>query len=135
MTKIESNELIIQHSAENIYTFLSDFNNFGKLMPERVNNWSSDSDHCEFTIGGLGDMAMHIVERTPSSRIKMINSGKAPFNFVLTCFIEAQEVQCIVKLTLEAEMNPMVKLMAERPLGNFLNMLVEKLQSLQLSDL
>ena len=56
----------ISASQEDVYTFLSDLNNLEKLMPEQVINWKSSQDDCSFTIKGMADMTLNIVEKTPS---------------------------------------------------------------------
>lgn len=132
MTKIESDKVEINQSAEKIFTFLSDFNNFQKLMPEQVTNWSSTQDECTFTINGMATIGMKIIEKTPHSLIKISSNGKVPFNFFLYAHITANgENKCIGQLVFEADLNPMLKMMVEKPLGNFFNMLAQKMKDIQ----
>ena len=44
LTKIESEIVEINNSAENIFNYLSDFKNFEKLMPSQVTKWEATSD-------------------------------------------------------------------------------------------
>lgn len=127
MTTIESNESLVDKSAEEVYNFLSDFRNFEKLMPEQVVNWKATEDECSFTIKGMASLGMKIKNKTPHSLIEIESSGKTPFGFVMKCMIADKHPQSAVKLSLEADMNPMLKMMAEKPLTNFLNLLVNKL--------
>ena len=53
MTRIESDKVEVAKSAEEVFNFLSDFNNFSKLMPEQVTDWVSDTDTCSFNIKGM----------------------------------------------------------------------------------
>ena len=46
MTRIESDKVTVNKTSEEIYTFLSNFNNFQKLMPEQVTNWQSTEEDC-----------------------------------------------------------------------------------------
>ena len=127
MTTIESSEAIVNKNAQDVYNFLSDFRNFEKLMPEQVVNWKADENECSFTIKGMASLGMKIKNKIPNSLIEMESSGKTPFGFVMKCMIMEKQNQSAVKLTLEAELNPMLKMMAEKPLTNFLNLLVNKL--------
>jgi carbon monoxide dehydrogenase subunit G len=127
MTTIESNEALVNKSAQDVYNFLSDFRNFEKLMPEQVMNWKADENECSFTIKGMASLGMKIKSKTPHSLIEIESSGKTPFGFVMKCMIADKQKQSGVKLILEADMNPMLKMMAERPLTNFLNLLANKL--------
>ena len=113
-----------------MFDFLSDFNNFQKLMPEQVVDWKSTSDECTFTIKGMATLGMKITERTPNSLIKVIKNGSAPFDFTLSCMIDDLQQQCAVQLAFDADLNPMMKMMASKPLTNFLNLLVNKLKEL-----
>jgi len=81
--KIESDKSEINKSAAEVFTFLSDFNNFQKLMPPQVTNWQSTQDDCSFTISGMATIGMKIDEKTPNSLIKVSSNGKVPFNFKL----------------------------------------------------
>ena len=83
MTILESKKTLIKNSPENIYAFMSDFNNFEKLMPEQVTNWKSTEDTCSFTISGMADLSMKIAEKVQSEYIKYEASVKNPFDYFL----------------------------------------------------
>ena len=89
MKQIESEKLIINNSQEKIYQFLSDFNNFGKLMPEQIINWQSTETTCSLTIKGMTDLSMQIREKFPFHTIMITSYGKTPFDFELKCSFEA----------------------------------------------
>jgi hypothetical protein len=130
MTRIESDITPVNKSSKEIFSFLSNFNNFEKLMPEQVTNWQSTEDECSFTIAGMASLGMKITEKIPNSLIKVIKNGKAPFDFSLDCIInETSPAGCSVQLAFDADLNPMMKMMAVKPLTNFLNLLVGKLAS------
>jgi carbon monoxide dehydrogenase subunit G len=130
MTTLRSDQVTVNKSAAAVFGFLSDFNHFKDLMPEQVTNWNSTSDECSFTIAGMASLGMKVTERNPNTLIRAVRHGSAPFDFTLSCHIEDRQEACGVQLVFEADMNPMLKMMAERPLTNFLNMLVQRLQSL-----
>lgn len=135
MAEFKSTELQIKATDEKIFTFLSDFNNFEKLMPDQVVNWSSTKDNCSFTIQGMADLAMKIDKKEEHHFINYISEGKSPFPFTLEFGINRQEENlCLVHSRLEAKLNPMLKMMASRPLQNLVNLLVEKLKELMESD-
>jgi hypothetical protein len=128
MTRIESDITPVNKSSQEIFGFLSNFNNFEKLMPEQVTNWQSTEDECSFTIAGMASLGMKITEKVPNSLIKVIKNGKAPFDFSLDCMInETSPSGCTVQLAFDADLNPMMKMMAVKPLTNFLNLLVGRL--------
>ena len=128
MTRLESDKVILSKSAEEVYNFLSDFNNFGHLMPEQIADWKSTNDECSFTIKGMASLGMKMVEKTPNSFIKIVRNGKAPFDFMLNVHIEDMQTQSSVQLAFDADLSTMMKMMASKPLTNFLNLLVNKLK-------
>ncbi len=133
MTRIESDQVEMAVSAARVYKYLSNFNNFKDLMPEQVINWTSTEDECAFTIKGLASLGMKYSSKEAGSEIKIINSGKAPFDFELICYVKEKDSNsCFVQLAFNAELNPFMKMMAEKPLKNFLNMLVNKLKDLNI---
>ena len=131
MKQIESDRVVINNSKELIYNFLSNFNNFGKLMPEQIINWNSTDDTCSFTIKGLTELSMKIKEITPFDQIIIESDGKVPFTFELKWFFKVVEInKTEAQLIFIADLNPMLNMMVSKPLQNFVNILVVKLKEL-----
>ena len=132
LTKLESDKVEIPNSSQNIFNSLSDFRNFEKLMPAQVTNWQATEDECTFTINGMANIGMKIIEKTPSSKISITSNGKVPFEFKLFVLInETDASNCIGQLVFESDLNPMLKMMVEKPLGNFFNMLAHKMKDIK----
>ena len=131
MSLIESQALTINKSNEEIFNFISDFTNFTELMPPQVQDVKITQDSCSFSIPGMPNINLKIYERTPFSSVKMkAEDGKLPFT--LSCSLKnTAESQCVAQFHFEAELNPMMKMMVAKPLGNFLNILVEKLRDIK----
>jgi carbon monoxide dehydrogenase subunit G len=131
MTRIESDKTIVNKSPEEVFNFLSNFNNFEKLMPEQVTNWKSTEDECSFTISGMASLGMKILEKKPHNFILVGKHGSAPFDFTLECTMsEKNPSEAEVQLAFNADLNPMLKMMAVKPLTNFLNILVTRLKDI-----
>ena len=132
MTKIESEKVEINNSAATVFNYLSDFNNFEKLMPPQVTNWTSTNEECSFTINGMATIGMKIIEKTPNTKITITSNGKVPFEFKLYVLLtETDANHCTGQLTFESELNMMMKMMVEKPLGNFFNMLAQKMKDIK----
>ena len=132
MSTLEGNTVTIDRPSQEIYNFLTDFRNFGSLMPEQV-EWKATAEECTFTIKGMATFGMKYKQKVPHSLIEVERNGKAPVDFVLRCTINGNQ-KSEVKFEFDAELNPMMKMLAERPLTNFLNLLGTKLQELFDSD-
>ena len=130
MTRLESDKVTVNKTAKEVFEFLTDFNNFQRLMPEQVTDWKSTADECTFTIKGMATLGMRIKEKIPYTTIVIEKNGKAPFDFFLTCQLEDKQSQCEAQLFFDADLNPMMKMMASKPLTNFLNLLCAKMRDI-----
>ena len=131
-THLESDIVEIENSAANVFTFLSDFNNFQSMMPSTVTNWRSTAATCSFTLSGMATIGMRIVEKTPVDRIKIHSEGKVPFEFELEVSINSKgENKCTGQLIFDSDMNPMMKMMVEKPLSGFFNILAGKMKNIK----
>lgn len=129
--RIESEKSEIKKPVSEVFAFLSNFNNFQKLMPPQVTNWQSTENDCYFTISGMASIGMKITEKIPNSLIKVTSNGKVPFNFTLNITLtETAPSQTTGQLTFEADLNPMMAMMVEKPLRNFFNLLAGKMKEL-----
>ncbi len=125
MTQFESPIKKSSSSAEKIFSFLSDFDHFGELIPkDKVKDWQSNGETCRFTVDPIGEIGLRIVEKEESKTVKYTADGKTPFNFFLWVQLkEVAETDTRIKLTIKADMNPMIKMVASKPVKKFLDML------------
>jgi carbon monoxide dehydrogenase subunit G len=120
---IEGKPAIINKDIVSVYSFLTDFNNFESLMPEQITNWQSDTNSCSFTIKGMADIKLTFSEKTPHNYIKLVPEGKVPFSFSLIIRLSEQESNTLAKVEIDAQLNPMMAMMAKRPLENLVNVM------------
>ncbi len=129
MTSIESEKVEINHPTEKVFNWLSNFNNYQKLMPAQVSGFASTENDCSFTISGMATIGMKILDKTPNSHIRIGSNGKVPFDFILHVRLNSVSAdKTTSRLVFEAELNPMLKMMLEKPLTNFFNLLAEKMK-------
>lgn len=104
-------------------------------MPEQVTNWKSDKVSCSFTIQGMADVNMKIHETELDTHVHMKSHGKVPFGFDLISRLDAvDENKTKVHIEVDADLNPMMKMMVQRPLQNLVNIMAEKLKHHQESS-
>jgi len=115
MTTIETEKKTSPNSIESLFGFLSDLNNLEKLMPvdKRI---------------GLKKEG----EEAPN-KIMISSFGKVPFTFNLDILLEQQDAeQTKAQMIFKGDINPFMKMMVEKPLRNFFNMLIDKAAELKL---
>lgn len=132
-TKIESRIGTIAAGEEKIYNFMSNFNNFKQFIPvDKIQDFESTEDSCRFSVPNMGKVGLRIVEKTPFNTIKISGDGMAnqQFNFWVQ-LKEMDENDTKVKLTIKADLNPMLKMMVNKPLQNFVDKLVEAMEKMR----
>ena len=131
MSELKSEKTSIDCPIGKIYGFVSDFNNFQKLMPEQVTNWQSTADTCSFNISGMGTIALRIKEKLPETKVVIVpdSDTKIPFTFQLFCKLHPLTTdQTEAEFVFEHEMPAMISLMASRPLQNMVDIIAKKLK-------
>lgn len=129
MLKIESKAGRIHASDKKIYHFLSDFNNFSTLVPhDKIKNWEATEDTCSFSADGIGNIGMRIIEKEPCKLIKITADERSNFNFYFWIQLKSiAEIDTGIKLTIQADINPMLAMIAKKPLQKFIDLLVDQL--------
>ncbi|HYX07474.1 MAG TPA: SRPBCC family protein [Bacteroidales bacterium] len=133
MSKIESRVGKLSYSAQKTYNFLSDFNNFKSLIPpDRISDFESTVDSCRFKVTGIGEAALKIIEKEPNKLVKVAGEAMGKVGFKLWIQLkELAEDDTRIKLTVEAELNPMMSMVANKPLKNFVDMLVDQIEKIK----
>jgi carbon monoxide dehydrogenase subunit G len=131
MGQINSEKTLIASSDEKIFNFVSDFNNFEKLMPEQVTEWESTGDTCAFTVSGMGRLKLRITEKVPDNKVVIVPEAgtKIPFTFELLCMLEkVSDLETRAQFLFMHEMPVMISMMASRPLQNLVDVFARKLK-------
>lgn len=144
MEKYISDVKLIDHNQQIVFEHLANFENLAeylnsgliekitKQVPQvKITDFKSDRDSCKFNISGMGVARIRIVNREPFKTIKVESSGGLPLSF--TFWIQLLPVspqQTKMRLTLHADMNMMIKMMAANRLQDGVNQLAETLSDL-----
>jgi len=98
-------------------------------MPPQVTDWQSDTEHCSFNIQNMATLGMRYDVKKEYNHIGIISEGKSPFDFNLQCYLkEKEDGSTDLWLQLNADLNMMLKMIASRPLANFVNILAHKIK-------
>jgi carbon monoxide dehydrogenase subunit G len=132
-TKIESRVGTIAASEERVYNFIADFNNFKQFIPaDKVQDFQSTGDSCRFSVPNMGQVALKIVEKTPFNTVKVTGDSMANQQFFLWVQLKQMaDNDTRVKVTIKADLNPMLKMMVNKPLRNFVDKLVEAMERMK----
>jgi hypothetical protein len=77
-------------------------------------------------------IGMKIIDKIPTNKITITSNGKVPFEFMLFVLIDEIGInKCSGQLLFESELNPMLKMMVQKPLSNFFNLLAQKMKEIK----
>ena len=138
----------IASPQESVYNHLSNLKNFEPLFdPNRLNelknqypntpnikieDFRATLDECSFSINPIGNIGVQIIEREPSELIKLTGSQSVPFQ--VNCWIQllpVDESNCKVKVTLHADLNPMIKMLVGKHLKDGVNLIADALSKME----
>ncbi len=132
MSKIESKVGVVKQSPDKIFHYISNFNNFKSLIPEdKVRDFESTEDTCRFTVEGVGQAGLKIIEKEAPNLIKISSDEQTSFDFIL--WIQIKEVEpedSRIKITTEVKLNPMMATMIKKPLKSFIDTLVDQAEKI-----
>lgn len=129
MSQYTSKTGTINLTDEKIFNFLSDFTNLKNFIPaDKVSDFSATSDTCQFKISGLGSAELRIIDKEPFKTIKIASEKGTPISF--TFWIQLKSIDdtnspTAIRLTLDAELNPMMKMVIGSQLQKGLDALVD----------
>ncbi len=130
MTVFESKAIINKPLSE-VYNFLSDLNNHQKLMPENVYNWSSTTDEARFTIQNMAKLALKVSDRVENSSILIVPAEEVPFPVELKWSLtDNGDATTQAVLTISADLNMMMKMLASGPLQKLTDHQTNSLKSI-----
>ena len=145
--KYESEIKFIAFSQECVYNHLSNLKNLEPLfdlnqsdeirkqypnIPDvKLENFQATTDECSFSVKPVGNIGIRIIELEPFKHIKLTGNQAIPFQ--ITCWIQllpVDETHSKVRITLHAELNPMIKMLVGKHLKDGVNHIAEALSKL-----
>ncbi|HMG10454.1 MAG TPA: SRPBCC family protein [Mucilaginibacter sp.] len=115
MTTFTSNTSINKPLHE-VYSYLADFNNHQKLMPENIQEWVSTVDEASFSIPNMAKLSLKIESRIPDQEIRIVPAAKPPFDLELKWSLSFDNDHTDVLLTIHADLGMLMKMLASGPL-------------------
>ena len=123
---IQSQYIDNSKNEQEFFAIVSDMRNIPALLPEQAINVKADEDNLAFTVQGMGSIALRVSQRITYSLVQLVPVGKTPVPFVLSIKIAGMGNNCRVMFEIDAELNPLMAMMAKRPLQNLVDMMAEK---------
>ena len=128
MTRIESKKVTVACSDEECYNFLTDLNNYELLLPkDKISSWESTEKMCSFKIQKTYRLELLYSNGLPYNEVHLKSGEDSPFKFTLNINLQNDGDKCIAQLICDADINPFLKMMVEKPLNNLFDYMAERL--------
>ena len=134
MTEFTSDIKKIPHSDENIFRVLSDLSKLNlikdKIPQDKIRDFSYDTDSVSFRVDPVGQVRFNVIEREPNKLVKF-KSENLPFEtFLWIQLVPKANDDTRMKITLRADLNPLIKGMVSKPLKEGMGKIADLIASL-----
>jgi hypothetical protein len=117
-------------SADKLFLFVTDIRNFERFIPDgTISKWQADKESCSFSVAMLGTVSFRLSQKEMYSKVVFKGDALKKNDFELTLNItDNRQNPASVIVNLNAELNPMMKMIAVKPIGQFLEMLISEME-------
>lgn len=124
---LESPSKIIDKSAQTVYDFLMNIENFETLMPENTKFEKINDTRFLFALKGMPEIVLDLKEGIPHAKV-VLGAASDKLPFTLTGNItQLEATKSEVALVFEGEFNPMMSMMIKAPITKFIETLVSNM--------
>jgi len=131
LTHYESRPGKAKCSPAEVFDFITDLRNFGRFVQgDTISDWHAEKESCGFRVSMLGTVSVRLIEKERSKRVIYQGDALSTNDFTIDVIIsdDTQE-SADVRLLLSASINPVMKMMAEKPVRQFLEKLMHEIES------
>ena len=129
MTIIEGKSANLTCSPDQGVAFLTDMKNFEHLLPsDKISQFKGEEQSCSFKIQSTATIALQLNSAT-ADQIVFESQAPTPFRFTLSVFLSATETGTLATQKCEADLNPMLKMMVQKPLNKLFDFIAEQLET------
>jgi carbon monoxide dehydrogenase subunit G len=128
MSTIEGKRVRLARSAAEISELLQDMTRLKEFLPQdRISDWSADTAQCSFNVQGVARIGLRLEQGLNPMQVRLVATDGSPFPFTMVVNLHEVDGATEVWQTLEADLNPFIRMMVERPLKNLFDHIADKL--------
>jgi hypothetical protein len=127
----ESRKGKVSCSAAELFAFVTDIRNFERFAPKgTINKWVAEKDFCCFSVSMIGSVTVRLSQKTEFSKVVYNGDALKKNDFILILNIsDNSNTNAGVQVMLSADLNPVMIMMASKPIEQFLEMLINEMES------
>jgi carbon monoxide dehydrogenase subunit G len=130
MSYFESRSGKLSCTAEEIFNFVTDIRNFEQFLPkETFKNWQAEKESACLNVPMLGTVSFRLAEKEMYNKVVYSGDALNKNDFSLVLHIsDNKKNPAEVKISINADLNPMLKMMAAKPIGQFMEKLINEME-------
>ena len=134
-TRFESSVKQIPYPQQAVYDMLSNLENISKVMDripaDKIKDISFDRDHVSMSVDPVGAIKLAVCEREEPKCIKF-QTEKSPVPFYVWIQMPpVTDTTSKMKITAEADLNPFIKTLVQKPLQDGVEQIADGLAQIQ----
>ena len=134
-TRFESSVKQIPYPQQAVYDMLSNLENISKVVDripaDKIKDISFDRDHVSMSVDPVGAIKLAVCEREEPKCIKF-QTEKSPVPFyVWIQMLPVTDTTSKMKITAEADLNPFIKTLVQKPLQDGVEQIADGLAQIQ----
>ncbi|MBT8299927.1 MAG: SRPBCC family protein [Maribacter sp.] len=128
---IEAPKNTIKKSAEAVFIFLTDLQNFEKIMPDNIEKFEIiNEDRFLFALKGMPEIVLQRKEQNPNDKL-VLGAASDKLTYTLTANISSITYnECEVTFSFNGEFNAMMAMMIKSPITNLIGTLSNNLTTI-----
>jgi hypothetical protein len=132
----ESRQGILKCGTNKAYAFITDFRNFGRFANDNnISDWQADVESCSFNVAMLGAVNVKLTEKEKANRVVYKGTAMGNIDFTVAVQLSDNEIETSkIDINLSAYFNPIMKMMADKPVRKFLDLLITEIENFEMWD-
>ena len=129
MTEFTSDIVSLESNQEKVFNHLLIMSNYEALFPEdKISDFESTETTFSVKIVGQGKIKMEKVEEIPHEKITLKAIDDKPFKMELNIMLKSTDSEKTEgHILAQADLNPFIKMVAQKPLDKLFNSMAQKL--------
>jgi len=118
-------------SYRELFDFVTDLRNFEQFTRNgAINNWQAEREACSFSVSMLGTVSLRVTMKESYKKVAFTGDALKKNDFSLVLDISDNiKNSAEVKVSLDAELSPMLRMMAAEPIARFLEVLINEMEN------
>ncbi|MDR2887802.1 MAG: hypothetical protein LBV26_07385 [Bacteroidales bacterium] len=131
LSNYESRQGSLKCGVNRAYAFITDFRNFGRFANSNsIADWQADRESCSFNVAMLGKVGVRLAEKEETGKVVYRGNASGNIDFTVTVGLSGNDTEpSKISINLSAYLNPVMKMMADKPVRMFLDLLISEIES------